>query len=124
MSVKNTKQLDAADRFIAASKGLREAIGADIPLQQVMILAYLFRHRQCNQIELVRALDFKVAAASRHCKSLSSYNVQVGDSLEQRGQQLILAKRNPVATREMRYSLTDRTRSFMATFMATLAGST
>lgn len=122
MSRKAEDSMGAAERFIAAARGLRQAVGADIPLQQIMILVYLWRHGQSNQIELARALDLKVAAASRHCKSLSSFYVQKGNTAEERGQRLILAKRNPVITREMVYRLAENTHEVIFSFLSDLAG--
>jgi DNA-binding MarR family transcriptional regulator len=111
-----------AERFIVAAKALRQAIGADIPIQQVMILAYLWRNGRANQIELALALDLKVAAASRNCRSLSSYYVQVGDIAEERGQNLILAERNQTKSREMVYRLTEPTNEIMTSFLSSLGG--
>ncbi|MFZ2949565.1 MAG: helix-turn-helix domain-containing protein [Desulfuromonadaceae bacterium] len=111
-----------AERFITAARGLRQAVGADVPLQQVMILVHLWRHGQSNQVELARALDLKIAAASRHCKSLSSYYAQTDDAIKEKGQKLILAERNPLNSREMVYRLVDNTQGVLSRFMLDLAG--
>lgn len=111
-----------AERFILAAKGLRQAIGADIPIQQIMILSYLWRNGQSNQIELALALDLKVAAASRHCRSLASYYVQAGENVKEKGQNLILAERNKTNNREMVYRLAEPTHEIMTSFLANLGG--
>lgn len=120
MSADTKDYVAVAERFISAAKGLRQSIGADIPLQQVMILVHLWRHGQSNQIELTRALDLKVAAASRHCRSLASYYVQAGENVKKKGQNLILAERNQTNNREMVYRLTEQTHEIMTSFMADL----
>lgn len=122
MSPNSPDTTAVAERFIQAAKGLRQVIGTDIPIQQVMILTYLWRNGRANQIELALALDLKVAAASRHCRSLSSYYVQVGDVAEERGQKLILAERNQTNSREMVYQLADHTQEILSRFMLVLAG--
>lgn len=121
MSVEAEKQMAAAERFIAAARGLRQEIGADIPLQQVMILAYLFRHGQSNQVELARALDLKIAAASRHCRSLSEFHVQSGDLVKAKGQRLIVADRHQLKSREMVYKLADHAKEYLSRFLLVLA---
>lgn len=118
----DNKSIMVGVNFILAAKRLREAIGTDIPIQQVMILTYLFINGRAKQIELARALDLKVAAASRHCRSMSSYNVLEGDETVERGQRLIIAERNPVKSREMQYMLTDNTNDIMSTFLTSLSG--
>lgn len=85
-----------------------------------MILVHLWSHGQSNQIELARALDLKVAAASRHCRSLGSYYVQTGENVKEKEQNLILAERNKTNNREMVYRLTDETQAIMTTFIENL----
>ena len=111
-----------AQHFVRAAKGLRRSVGADIPVQQMMILVYLWEKDGCNQMELVYELDLKKAAASRHCRSLSTYTVQQEGQPEEKGQRLIIAERSPNSGREMRYRLTDQAREIVSRFVADLAG--
>lgn len=111
----------AAQQFIQGAKQLRSSIGADIPIQQLMILTYLWDMDACNQKELAQALGLKKAAASRHCRSLSHYTVERDGQPEEKGQKLIIAERSSASGRETVYRLTETTRDIISRFLTHLA---
>lgn len=113
---------EAAARFIDAAKGIRRNINCDIPVQQLMILAYIWQHGRASQIEMVKALDMQPAAMSRHCRSLSQYYDRKGTEPVLAGQGLIVGEKNIMDSRSTLYTLTERAESYMLEFFAELAG--
>jgi hypothetical protein len=64
-----------------------------------------------------------ISAASRHCRSLSSFFKKTADgSTRQKGQELIFAERNKTNSREMLYRLTPKTEELITEFMSKIVG--
>lgn len=112
-------------QFNYALKELRSVIGSDFTTQQCMILVSLWLDPGQSQTELAHDLGMKIAAASRHCRSLSEFTRPAGDNdYVVKGQKLIVGSRDPRRANTMRYHLTDETRALMDKFAADLAGVT
>jgi len=108
-------------QFIAGAKGLRSAIGSDIPLQQIMILVHLWLQGRCRQTDLCKELGMLRAAVSRHCRSMSSYYVPDEDGAVEKGQHLLIAERDTYMRHEY-YSLSEQGKEIMDSFAAALEG--
>jgi DNA-binding MarR family transcriptional regulator len=108
-------------RFIIGAARLRTAIGSDIPIQQVMILVHLWLHGKCRQTELCKELGMLRAAVSRHCRSLSSYNVRGDNGAIEKGQHLLVTERDTYLRHDY-YCLSGRGQEVMDRFAADLAG--
>jgi DNA-binding MarR family transcriptional regulator len=110
-------------RFTSAMKKLREHVGSDFTTQQTMILVALWLDPGQSQTELAKVLDLKIAAASRHCRSLSEFTRPKGDSdFITKGQHLIIGARDPRRANTMRYRLTEESIELMNQFASDLAG--
>ena len=113
---------DAAARFIVAAKGIRRNIDSDIPVQQIMILSYIWLNGKASQAEMVKALDMQAAAVSRHCRSLSQYYNRKGDKPVLTGQELIVGEKDILDSRSTIYTLTERAESYVLQFFTDLMG--
>jgi len=107
--------------LLGACKMLRAKIPGDLPIQQLMILVFLYVHPGKNQTAIAKYLGLRTAGCSRHCRSLStSYaeDPETGEIARSGGQGLIVGARNPARPREMMYHLTDETDEVIAAFLA------
>lgn len=113
-------------RFIAASRLLRQHYNTDMPYQQVMMLVCMYYNElkdkpALNQTAIAKILGLKIAACSRHCRSLSTFYVKDKDEQpKQMGQGLIIAERNLTNAREVNYRLTAETKANIAEFIERL----